>query len=421
LIDYTTVNGRRDGREGLERSLRSIAKDFHMRLALLDPPWWGYVLVALGLSHVTIAAVTIFLHRHQAHRAVSLHPIASHFFRFWLWLTTGMVTKEWVAIHRKHHAKCDTPEDPHSPQTYGISHVLFAGSELYRAEARNGDTLTRYGHGTPDDWLERHIYGKYTAVGVGALLVIEVALFGAIGLTVWALQMLWIPFFAAGVVNGIGHYWGYRSFATRDASRNIVPWGILIGGEELHNNHHAYSTSARLSNRWWEFDVGWMYIRLLEILRLATVHRVAPKLRFNPGKTRCDIQTVQAIITHRADVLSKFAKSLQRTAMEEICNLRTRAIPGLQDAKALVAVKHWLQREGGDLPEPEREALDQALHSSAELRTIYAMRQELASLWDRSTASKEQLVKQLEDWCQCAEASGIGALQEFSRKLRCYG
>ena len=392
-----------------------------MQLALFDLPWWGYMLVALGLTHVTIAAVTIFLHRHQAHRAMSLHPIVSHFFRFWLWLTTGMVTKEWVAIHRKHHAKSDTPEDPHSPQTYGICHVLFAGSELYHAEAKNRDTLARYGYGTPDDWLERHLYGKHTEVGVGILLVIEVALFGAIGLTVWALQMLWIPFFAAGVVNGIGHYWGYRSFVTPDASRNIIPWGVLIGGEELHNNHHAYITSARLSNRWWEFDIGWMYIRLLEMMRLATVHRVAPKLRFNPGKTRCDNQTLQAILTHRFDVLSRFAKSLQRTIIEEIQELRARAVPGLQEAKTLVAIKHWLQKEDGDLPESEREALGQALHSSIGLRTIFAMRQELASLWNRSTASQEQLVKQLEDWCQCAEASGICALQEFSRKLRCYG
>jgi stearoyl-CoA desaturase (delta-9 desaturase) len=391
-----------------------------MQLALLNLPWWGYVLVTLALTHVTIAAVTIFLHRHQAHRAISLHPIVSHFFRFWLWLTTGMVTKEWVAIHRKHHAKCETPEDPHSPQIFGINQVLFTGSELYRAEARNRDTIARYGNGTPDDWLERHVYGKYTAVGVGALLVIEVALFGAIGLTVWAVQMLWIPIFAAGVVNGIGHYWGYRNFVTRDASRNIVPWGILIGGEELHNNHHAYSSSARLSNRWWEFDVGWMYIRLLQILRLATVHRVEPTLRINLGKTRCDIETVQAVITHRFDVLAKFARAMQRTAIKEIRDLQARAVPGLQDGKAIAAIKHWLRREDGDLPQPEREALEQALHSSIGLRTIYAMRQELVSLWSRTTTSQEQLAKQLEYWCQCAEATGIGALQEFSRKLRCY-
>jgi stearoyl-CoA desaturase (Delta-9 desaturase) len=389
-----------------------------------DLPWWGYVLLALGLTHVTIAAVTIFLHRHQAHRSLSLHPVVSHFFRFWLWLTSGIVTREWVAVHRKHHAKCDTPEDPHSPRTYGIRRVLFAGAELYRAEARNAETLARHGRGTPDDWLERHLYGTRTGslVGIGALLLIEVALFGPIGLTIWAVQMAWIPFFAAGVVNGVGHHWGYRSFATRDASRNIVPWGILIGGEELHNNHHAYSASARLSNRPWEFDLGWAYIRGLEILGLATVHKVAPKLRFNPGKTSCDMQTVQAILTHRFDVLSRFARSLRRTAVAELRHLRANAVPGLQDAKVFAAVKHWLQRDAVDLPPPEREALDRALRSSTVLQTIHAMRQELATnLWDRSAASKEQLVKQLEDWCRSAEASGIAALQDFSRKLRCYG
>ncbi len=392
-----------------------------MELPFLTLPWWGYVLVALGLTHVTIAAVTIFLHRHQAHRALSLHPVVSHFFRFWLWLTTGMVTKEWVAIHRKHHAKCDMTEDPHSPKIYGIRQVLFAGAELYRAETGNGETLAKYGRGTPADWLERGLYSRHSAAGIIALLVIEVALFGGIGLTLWAVQMAWIPFFAAGVVNGIGHYWGYRSFATPDGSRNIVPWGILIGGEELHNNHHAYSTSARLSNRWWEFDLGWMYIRLLEILHLASVRRVAPEPRVKRGKTRCDIETVQAVVTHRFDVLSKFAKSVQRTALEEIQSLRTRAVPGLQDTRALVAVKHWLRMESPNLSELERETLDRALRSSTKLHTIYAMRQELASLWRRTAVSKEQLVKQLEDWCQCAEASGIGALQEFSRTLRRYG
>jgi stearoyl-CoA desaturase (Delta-9 desaturase) len=391
-----------------------------MQLGLLDLSWWGYVLVTLGLTHVTIASVTIFLHRHQAHRALELHPIASHFFRFWLWFTTGMVTKEWVAIHRKHHAKSETAEDPHSPQIYGIKKVLFEGTELYRAEAKNSETLEKYGHGTPDDWIERKLYSKHVVLGISIMLLIDLALFGTIGITIWGVQMLWIPFFAAGVINGIGHYWGYRKFAPNDTSTNIVPWGILIGGEELHNNHHAYVTSAKLSNKWWEFDIGWMYIRVLETLGLAKVRKVAPKIRFNLAKTRCDAETLQAVITHRYHVLAKFAKSLKQTAMEEIRNLRARAVPGLKDSRALEAVKHWLQRDAGELPEKERAALDQALHSSKVLSTIYSMRQDLAALWSRSTASKEQLVKQLEDWCRRAEESGIIALQEFSRKLRCY-
>jgi stearoyl-CoA desaturase (delta-9 desaturase) len=391
-----------------------------MQLGLFDLPWWGYVLVALGLSHVTIASVTIFLHRHQAHRALELHPIASHLFRFWLWFTTGMVTKEWVAIHRKHHAKTETAEDPHSPQIYGIEKVLFEGTELYRAESKNAETLEKYGHGTPDDWIERNLYSKHVVLGISIMLLIDLALFGPIGLTIWAVQMLWIPFFAAGVINGIGHYWGYRKFAPNDTSTNIVPWGILIGGEELHNNHHAYVTSAKLSSKWWEFDIGWMYIRVLETLGLAKVRKIAPKIRFNLAKTRCDAETLQAVITHRYHVLAKFAKSLKQTAMEEIRNLRARATPGLKDSRALEAVKHWLQRDAGELPEKERAALDQALHSSKVLSTIYSMRQDLAALWSRSTASKEQLVKQLEDWCRRAEESGISALQEFSRMLRRY-
>jgi stearoyl-CoA desaturase (Delta-9 desaturase) len=393
-----------------------------MQLALFDPAWWVYVLFALGTTHITIAAVTIFLHRHQAHHALDLHPVVSHFFRFWLWLSTGMVTREWVAIHRKHHAKCESADDPHSPQVHGIRHVLLEGSELYRAEAKNETTLAVYGHGTPDDWIERHLYSKHPIAGVGLLMVIDVVCFGAIGLTIWAVQMLWIPLFAAGVINGMGHYWGYRSFTTRDASRNIVPWGILIGGEELHNNHHAYSRSARLSNpnRWWEFDIGWMYIRLLESVRLATVHRVAPKLHLSPARSHCDSQTLEAIMAHRFDVLSRFARSLRQTAIAEAHMLRLQ-IPELQHGKLLSAVKHWLQRENAELPESERKALDQALHSSTALQTIYAMRQQLVNLWSHSAATQEQLVKQLEDWCKTAEASGIAALRDFSHKLRCYG
>jgi stearoyl-CoA desaturase (Delta-9 desaturase) len=391
-----------------------------MQLGLIDLSWWASVLVILGLTHVTIAAVTIFLHRHQAHRALDLHPVVSHFFRGWLWLTTGLVTREWVAVHRKHHAKCETPEDPHSPQIYGINTVLFEGAELYAREARNTATLERYGHGTPDDWLERHLYAKRSLLGVSFMLVIDLILFGPIGLTIWAVQMLWIPFFAAGVINGIGHYWGYRNFAPNDTSKNIVPWGILVGGEELHNNHHAYATSAKLSSQWWEFDLGWLYIRLLEMLGLARVRRVAPPIRFDPTKRRCDAGTLQAVITHRYQVLATFARCLKQTALEEIRTLQARATLGLRESRALHAIQQGLQRDAETLPEPERVVLKRALDASTVLRTLYAMRQELAALWSRSTASKEQLVKQLEDWCQRAEESGIRALQEFSRTLRCY-
>jgi stearoyl-CoA desaturase (delta-9 desaturase) len=383
---------------------------------LVDLPWWGYVLVALALTHVTIAGVTIFLHRHQAHRALDLHPIPSHFFRFWLWLTTGMVTKEWAAIHRKHHAKCETPEDPHSPQTRGIDKVMWEGAELYRAESANAETMERYGHGTPDDWLERHVYQKRSQWGIGIMFVLDLVLFGPIGITIWAVQMAWIPIFAAGVINGVGHYWGYRNFESDDASRNIVPWGILIGGEELHNNHHAYATSARLSNKWYEFDIGWLYIRIMEMLGLARVKKVAPTVRFDMSKMRVDLSTLQAIVNHRYDVLARFGRTVRATCAEELARLRTHGGAGEEKSQ----FGRLIHTDPAQLSIPERQQLEHLLARSKVLNTVHTMRQELASIWARSTASKEQLVKQLEDWCHRAEASGIAALSDFSRTLRCY-
>ena len=342
---------------------------------VIDLPWWGYVAVALGLTHVTIVAVTVFLHRHQAHHALDLHPAASHFFRLWLWLTTGMKTREWAAVHRKHHAKCETAEDPHSPQVLGINRVLWGGVLLYVKEAANRDTIERYGQGTPDDWLERNLYSKFVLLGLTLMGVTDVVLFGIVpGVLIFITQIAWIPFWAAGVINGIGHYWGYRNWSTEDVSTNIVPWGILIGGEELHNNHHAFVLSARLSSKWYEFDIGWMYIRILEALGLATVKRLAPVPRFIAAKPAVDLRTLQAVITHRHDVLARYAKALRRIRFEE----------------------------------------------GRAHQTMLAMRRELAALWGRSMASREQLVKQLQDWCQRAESSGIGPLVAFSQRLRCY-
>jgi stearoyl-CoA desaturase (delta-9 desaturase) len=374
---------------------------------------WGYVLVALTLTHVTIACVTIFLHRAQAHRALDLHPAASHFFRFWLWLTTGMVTREWVAIHRKHHAKCETPEDPHSPQVLGIRKVLLEGSELYRAAANNRETLERYGRGTPDDWLERHVYTPHSGQGIVLMLFIDLILFGPIGLTIWAVQMLWIPLFAAGVINGLGHYWGYRNFTCEDASTNILPWGIVIGGEELHNNHHAYGSSAKLSNRWYEFDIGWLYIRLLEILGLASVKKVAPKVRWGEIKHFCDTDLLHAVITHRYDVLTRYSRGMRTIYSQELDKLRG----ALSD---VARVKRWLNLDQNALKPVEKAELLSVLAQSDRLKTLYQMRQELTALWSRSTASSEQLVRQLQDWCQKAEISGIEALSQFSRRLRMY-
>ena len=388
-----------------------------MTLGLIDLPWWGYILVTLGLTHVSIAGITIFLHRHQAHRALDLHPIPSHFFRFWLWLTTGMETKEWAAVHRKHHAKCESSEDPHSPQVYGISKILKEGSELYRKEAKNPETLERYGHGTPDDWIERNIYTKHSAKGVALMLIINVVLFGPIGITMWAVQMLWSPIMAAGIINGVGHFWGYRNFQAEDASRNIVPWGILIGGEELHNNHHAYATSARLSNKWYEFDIGWMYICILVFLGLAQVKKVAPKLRLDTAKTQCDLDTLQSVISHRYEVLTKYTHSLKLTLAKEIDHLKEVATHHGVDRSTL---NRWVLADSKTLKEDERAKLSLVLSKTTTLDKVYTMREELISVWQRSTSTKDELVKQLEDWCRRAEESGIVVLQNFSRRLRCY-
>jgi stearoyl-CoA desaturase (Delta-9 desaturase) len=383
-----------------------------MLTGFIDLPWWGYVLATLALTHVTIASVTIFLHRHQAHRALDLHPVPSHFFRFWLWLSTGIVTREWVAIHRKHHAKCETVEDPHSPVILGIYKVLFEGYELYRQEALNAETLDRYGKTTPDDWLENHLYSKRSKWGIASMLLIDLLLFGPIGLTIWAVQMAWIPVNAAGIINGAAHYWGYRNFQCADASTNLLPWGIFIGGEELHNNHHAYASSAKLSNQWYEFDIGWAYIRSLEIVGLAQVKKLAPQVRLNPSKTHCDVETLQAVVTHRYEVMAKYAQSLKKTYSEEFTKLRLQA--------DLAHIKQWLHLDETELTEQQKNKLGSVIQASPTLLTAYTLRQELAAIWARSTTSTEQLVHQLEDWCRRAENSGITALEQFSQRLRCY-
>jgi len=390
-------------------------------LNLLNLPWWGDVLLTLAFTHITIAAVTIFLHRQQSHHSLELHPISSHLFRFWLWLTTGIVTKEWVAVHRKHHVKVETAEDPHSPKTYGIRKVLFCGYELYRKEAVNQATLKTYGNGTPDDWIERNLYARHQNLGIGIMLLIDVILCGPIGITIWAIQMMWIPFFAAGVINGVGHYWGYRSFVTKDTSCNIVGWGVLVGGEELHNNHHAHSASAKLSVRWWEFDIGWMYIRILSMLGLARVRKIAAEVQIDPAKVLCDADTVQSVVYHQYEVMGRFARALRVTAIREVRRMRhAREIHAKNASGMRGAISDWLKLDEHYLTDKERFVLKQAVQSSKVIQTIYSMRQELAALANKSTESKEQLVQKLENWCRRAEESGIHALQEFSQQLRRY-
>jgi len=339
---------------------------------VLDFPWWGYVLAALALTHVTIAGVTIFLHRYQTHGALEMHPIASHFFRVWLWLTTGMRTKEWVAVHRKHHAKCETVDDPHSPKIYGINRVLWTGVLLYVKESAKPETVERYGHGTPDDWLERNVYSKHVIAGLVLMALTDLILFGYVpGTLIFITQIAWIPFWAAGVINGVGHWFGYRNSPTDDVSTNMAPWGIIIGGEELHNNHHAFPTSAKFSIKWYEFDLGWVYLRIMSALGLARIKHLAPVPRFVPAKPVADEATLRAVVKNRYHVLASYEKALKHV-------------------------------------------------TDAEARAMQAMRDELVSLWERSMATREQLVARLQDWCHRAESSGVPTLAEFSQRLRCY-
>lgn len=389
---------------------------------LMQWSWWQIVLFTLAVTHVTIISVTLFLHRSQAHRGLDLHPAVMHFFRFWLWLTTGMITKEWVAIHRKHHARCEREGDPHSPVVFGLGMVFFRGADLYREEAKNEETLKRFGHGTPDDWMERNVYSKRNLFGILIMLGIDVALFGLVGLAVWAVQMAWIPFWAAGVVNGIGHAIGYRNFASPDTSTNVMPWGIIIGGEELHNNHHAYGTSAKFSSKWYEFDLGWGYISVLRFFKLAHVKKVAPKLRLAPADkvaaTDISLDTLQGIITHRYEILARYADVIRHTATEEIARLTH-----TDDHSKLSLLKRcrdWIGRGDEVLDEHQRAQLQAVLNEKTKLSTVVQMQIELARLWESSSASSDQLLADLRAWVQRAQQSGIHSLEQFALRLRRY-
>ena len=385
---------------------------------LLGLPWWGDIVAVLLLTHITITSVTLFLHRCQTHHALELHPLPSHFFRLWLWLTTGMRTREWVAVHRKHHAKCETAEDPHSPQVLGINRVLWGGVLLYVDESAQKETIDRYGQGTPDDWLERNLYSRYVMFGLTLMGLIDVALFGIIpGVLILLVQIAWIPFWAAGVINGVGHFWGYRNWSTDDASTNIFPVAALIGGEELHNNHHAYATSAKFSMRPYEFDLGWLYIRILETLGLAKVKHLAPVPRFVEPRQKADLPMLQAVIEHRHDVMVKYRDSLLRAHAQELAAMRGSSVHNMRIVRNL---KRWLLRNERTMPDFQRAEIEKGLALSPRLLTVVVMRRELAALWERSMATQEELVARLQDWCSRAEASGIAPLVEFSRRLRSY-
>ena len=380
---------------------------------LLDWSGWAILAYTLATTHITIAAVTIYLHRHQAHRALELHSLPAHFFRFWLWIATGMQTKAWAAIHRKHHAKCETPDDPHSPQTRGLKEVFWRGAELYRAEAKNAEPLSKYGHGTPNDWIENHVYSRFPWQGLGLMLIVNLALFGALGLTVWAVQMLWIPVTAAGIINGVGHFWGYRNFEAPDASTNISPWGILIGGEELHNNHHTYPTSAKLSVKPYEFDIGWLYIRLLSMLGLAKVKKTPPKLAYGDIQPVADEKTLEALIANRYEVMAAYARQLRAACRQDIQSLKQRPADAV-----LSAARRWMHRDVEKIPANARTLVEQARANLPQADTMVRMREELRQLWLSTHRSREQLAADLQAWCRQAENSGIAALRDFSMRLR---
>jgi stearoyl-CoA desaturase (delta-9 desaturase) len=376
--------------------------------------WWQVILFTLLLTHITMISVTIYLHRHQAHRSLDLHPLPAHFFRFWLWLTTGQVTKEWASIHRKHHAKCETVDDPHSPQIYGIRKVLLEGAELYRAESKVKETMDRYGHGTPDDWIERNLYTRYSWQGVGLMMIVNLYLFGALGLSVWAVQMMWTPIMAAGIINGAGHFWGYRNFEPPDSSTNISPWGILIAGEELHNNHHTYPTSAKLSVKPYEFDIGWMYISLLQMAGLAKAKKTPPKAAYGDIRPVADRNTLEALIANRYEIMAAYAKGMRTALQAEMQTLQARSA----NTALIKAVKVWAHRDEEKVPPGVAADLAAARKVLPALDKMVVMREELRQLWLNTALNREQLVANLAAWCHRAEDSGIAALRDFSVKLR---
>lgn len=388
-----------------------------MVFGFLNLSFWGYVLATFILTQVTIAAVTIYLHRNQTHRALTLHPIVSHFFRFWLWLTTGMVTADWVAIHRKHHATTDIEGDPHSPVVEGLKTVLWQGAELYRSARKDREMVAKYSHGTPNDWLEKNVYSPHSSKGILLMLIINLLLFGIPGVTIWAIQMMWIPFHAAGVINGIGHFWGYRNFECRDTSTNIFPWGFWIGGEELHNNHHTFASSAKFSIKWWEFDLGWMYIQILAFFGLAQVKKLPPKIAIEAGKLHVDLDTVKAVISNRFPIMSKYYTSVIRPVLK----VEKKTHLEMQEKKKIFyRAGRLLRRESSLLNVKAKNRLNTLLEAHETLKTVYNFKQSLQNIWLKTASSQKELIDALQQWCQQAEESGLDVLKQFSRQLKGY-
>ncbi len=380
---------------------------------LLSLSGWSLVLVTFLMVQVSMMAVTLYLHRDQAHRSIDLHPALRHFYRLWIWLTSGMVTREWVAIHRKHHAMVEREGDPHSPKVFGLKKVLTEGAELYRVESANTETLEKYGRGAPDDWVEQNVYMRFSLGGVYALLAIDVLLFGAIGITIFAIQMMAMPVFAAGVINGLGHAKGYRNFESDDTSTNLTPIAVLVGGEELHNNHHAFPTSAKFSMRWYEFDIGWFYITIMKALGLCKVRRLAPVPAVAEGPRPVDLQTLTAVMQNRMYVLREYTRKVTLPVFRT--EKRTHRGNDLyQRARKLLVSGPIVLDEGA------KARLAQLLDDNAALRTVHEYRQQLLGLWSQANVSNDKLLKQLKEWCNQAESSGIDTLHDFSAHLRGY-
>lgn len=387
-----------------------------MIYGVLNLSFWGYVIATIVLTQITIAAVTIYLHRYQTHRALTLHPVVSHFFRLWLWLTTGMVTAEWVAIHRKHHATTDVEGDPHSPKVLGIKKVFWQGAELYREASKDKDMIKKYSHGTPNDWVERNVYSRFSSKGILVMLLADLLLFGIPGLTIWAIQMMWIPLHAAGVVNGIGHYWGYRNFECPDAATNIFPWGFWIGGEELHNNHHTFASSAKFSVKWWEFDIGWFYIRCLSFLKLAKVKKLPPKLAMKEGKLHVDLETVKAVVSNRFQVMSYYYKHVVRPILK--MEKRVRIENNDTDKKLFQRAGRLLRLQDSLLSPRAKNKLQALLANCEQLRLVYTYRQSLQNIWLKTASSQRELVEALQQWCKQAEESGLDVLKQFAQQMK---
>ncbi|QBR84970.1 acyl-CoA desaturase [Legionella israelensis] len=388
-----------------------------MVFGLLNLTFWGYVIATIVLTQITIAAVTIYLHRHQTHRALDLHPVVSHFFRFWLWLTTGMITAEWVAIHRKHHATTDVEGDPHSPKVMGIKKVFWQGAELYREASKDKAMIAKYSHGTPNDRIEKHLYQRHSSKGILIMLLLDLLLFGVPGISIWAIQMLWIPLHAAGVVNGIGHYWGYRNFECPDAATNIFPWGFWIGGEELHNNHHTFASSAKFSIKWWEFDLGWFYIRCLSFLRLAKVRKLPPKLAIDAGKFHVDLETVKAVISNRFHVMSHYYRNVVRPILK---HEKQNLAPNHSDKKLFQRAGRLFKRPDALLSPSAKSHLETLLKSREQLKLVYHFKQSLQNIWLKTASSQKELVDSLQHWCRQAEESGLEVLSQFAQQLKSY-